>query len=122
MKHPRPAGRGNSSHPNNTGDSYEGSYGGRVRARDPETSWLVAPITPRALSDLQGAIAELLSATPMHDAALVRAYRDRGFPPRSPQRIGTARAELVTRGLVADTGTTALSDYGNASIVWRAVP
>ena len=41
---------------------------------------------------------------------------------RSPQRITTARAELVARGYVVNSGRTALSDYGNASIVWQVTP
>jgi hypothetical protein len=96
---------------------YQGLYGGRVRSDDPTTSWHVARIDDRALSALQATILDLLE-WPRTDDELIDAYLAGGHPPRTPNRIRTARAELVSLALVRDTGKTAPSRYGNPSTVW----
>lgn len=101
--------------------AYAGRYGGRVRTRDPRTSWDVAPIDDDELTALKRAILALLAERPRTDSALIIGYAAAGHPFRTPQRIRTARAELVRKARVRDSGRDAPSPYGNRSTVWEIV-
>lgn len=100
---------------------YAGGYGGRVRTRDPQASWDVAPIAAVELTALKRAILALLQERPRTDSALIIGYAAAGHPFRTPQRIRTARAELVREARVRDSGRDAPSPYGNRSTVWEVV-
>lgn len=103
------------------GRDYDGDYGGRVRSRDPETSWHVAPIRWDALTELQSAIIWLL-LTPATDDQLVSRYAAASLPSRTPQRIRTARSQLVAEGLVCAAPELGRSALGNRATRWQAVP
>lgn len=40
----------------------------------------------------------------------------------SPQRLRTARAELVDKGIVRDSGRRTVTEYGRDAVVWELVP
>lgn len=39
----------------------------------------------------------------------------------SPQRLRTARAELVEKGLIRDSGRVAPTEYGRDAVIWELV-
>lgn len=49
------------------------------------------------------------------------AYLKGEWPSKSPQRIRTARSDLVKVGLLVDSGQTRTSALGNKSVVWDLV-
>ena len=100
---------------------YTGTYGGRVRDRDPATSWHVAPILWDDLSELQSVILWLL-LTPATGDELVSRYAAAKHPSRTPQRIRTARAQLVAEGLVRAAPEPGRSALGNRATLWQSVP
>ncbi len=98
-----------------------------VRQTDPHTSRAAAPIAAPKLSTLMAGILELLRARgPLTGDQLVALYREYSaidperYPLRSPQRITTARGELVRLGRVRYTGADGVSDLGNAAQLWEA--
>jgi hypothetical protein len=105
-----------------THDSTE--YRGKVRARDPETSWeAAARQTPTKTAALRARIYEALSGRPMTDEELlISAGR---ITSTSPSGVRTRRHELVLAGFVSelrdDDGQTVKRDTlgGSPSIVWQ---
>lgn len=91
-----------------------------TRTRDPETSHdAAAGITAGEFTELQAHILELLTVEASTDDELYDRYRRAGFPPRSPQRVRTARSELDVAGKVFDSGVKKPSALGKyLSIVW----
>lgn len=66
----------------------------------------------------EAAVLALLRAHgPLVDDELCRAYAGSRYRQRSPQRIRTARAQLVRMGLVQAAGRW-LSDSGNPATLW----
>ncbi|MEO5920462.1 MAG: hypothetical protein ABIQ01_04890 [Pseudolysinimonas sp.] len=106
----------------------------RVRSNDPDTSWRAASNITRADNEtLKDAIYRiLLTRGPMTDDALAEAYLDdQSNPPRTPQRIRTARAEMARdRNLRTQRRITprvqlavglGTSDHGGDSQRWEAI-
>lgn len=87
----------------------------RARSGDPRTSQAAADIDPARLGKGQLAVLKALyenrdGLTDHELAALV------GRPQTS---AGKRRGELLDGGLVRDTGTTRLSPYAKACVVWQ---
>lgn len=105
-------------------------YAGKVRATDPDTSWLAASLQSRSKTEqLQDHLYEiLLTSGPMNDDALFHKYeklRDlqpRRFRDTTKTAVRTRRKELQRAGRVEDNKTKAPSDAGGPSTVWRAIP
>lgn len=87
-----------------------------LRGDVPMTS-LHAYDTARQGRSIAAAVFALLRARPSTDDELVLAYQDAGYPPRTPQRIRSTRAELVKSGHVHQVGRRA-SALGNPATVW----
>lgn len=100
-------------------------YRGRVRSRDPESSWLAAgQQTAGKVSVVKTVILDLLAAPGHTDEALYACYLEycdqhSNIPRVTPQSIRSRRAELVREGLVADSGRLGKSEHGNKSIIWE---
>ena len=91
----------------------------RARRNDPETSRDAALRIPRGLSDVHDDILRLLADRgPMTDDRLLRLYL-KGGGARSPQRITTARHELVQRGRVRWTGEWGTTQRGKRARLWE---
>ena len=98
----------------------------RTRTGDPETSLEAA----RSVTDLTGeqsAVRQVLKVLgPMTDTTLNDHYNNpEAFPllPRqSDSGLRARRSELVTRGLVRDTGRKVKLPSGRRAIVWEAKP
>lgn len=76
-----------------------------------------------ALNDgtTEAAVLDTLEARgQLTDEDLYRAYLNEEHRMRSPQRVRSARAQLVKLGLVEAAGR-GLSDAGNPSTIWQAV-
>lgn len=94
----------------------------RARRNDPETSRDAARRIPRGLSDVHDDILRLLADYgPMTDDRLLRLYVDGGGT-RSPQRVTTARHELVQRSRVRWTGRWGTTHRGSRARLWEAIP
>jgi hypothetical protein len=85
--------------------------------------------TEALLSDLKKSIRTIVESavnTTGHgltDDEIYADYRRRGYPPRSPQRVRTARAEITeTRYMVSPILTAepsqGTSELGNAATIW----
>ena len=87
----------------------------RARRSDPTTSHEAADT-----NDTDKSIGLVLSALkgfgPSADHELVQMLASSGF---TPQRLRTARAALVERGLVEESGIYRLTSHGRRAIVWR---
>jgi hypothetical protein len=100
----------------------------RARATDPETSHAAAAsIAPKRQRATQLAVLELLrKAGPLHDYALIARYDEarigHGWPPQTRSGLQTRRHELVTAGLVRDSGERILLETGRRAILWEATP
>lgn len=91
-----------------------------VRSNDPDTSWeAAASIAADALTDLQNWILTTLTAKAMTDGELVDACLHSGRR-ATPQRVRTARKELVIQGRVEWTGSYSLTQYQRRTQTWRA--
>jgi hypothetical protein len=94
----------------------------RARRSDPETSRDAARRIPRGLSDVHDDILRLLADHgPLTDDRLLRLYVDGGGT-RSPQRVTTARHELVQRARVRWTGGWGTTHRGSRARLWEAIP
>lgn len=100
-------------------------YAGRVRARDPETSWDAAARQDESKADLvEGVIATLLiTYGPLTDEELVdrfeaHAFMHTGVPRVTAQNIRTRRKALQLAGQVQDTGRRAPTRAGSTATVW----
>lgn len=93
----------------------------RARHTDPDTSHeAAASLSSDHIRASQNAVLVFLRRHgAMCDADLVARYD--GTPSQSPSGLRTRRKELLTRGLVADTGTQTLMPSGRWSTVWGAV-
>jgi len=91
----------------------------RARKTDPQTSHDAAESVTN-LTQTQATILRVLKR-PRTDAQLVEAYRKlKRAPLASESGIRSRRAELVEKGLVADSGDRALTPFNRRSIVWCA--
>jgi hypothetical protein len=89
----------------------------RARSTDPVTSHLAADSVDNVTAT-QAYILRCLKR-PRNDTQLIDAYRAYKTAPRASESgIRSRRAELVDRGLVADTGFRVLLNSGRYSIVW----
>jgi len=92
-----------------------------ARITDPQTSHDAAD-SVRNLTGTQKAIALLIESEPMTDEALVTAYNLLAgldlAPVASPSGIRSRRAELVTRGVIKDSGMRQKLASGRHAIVW----
>jgi len=88
----------------------------RARRTDPSVSHEAADtndvLRPRVW------VLETLSRMPLADHELVDQARDEGVR-YTPQRLRTARAELVRAGLVAESGIYRLTENNRRAIVWQ---
>lgn len=92
-----------------------------VRSRDPETSWDAGGIDEEKVSLVSNAILALLSEKPRTDEELFKAYTTRGYPLVTPQRIRSARSQLVRMQKVRSTDTYRPTVLGYKSTVWEAI-
>ena len=87
-----------------------------ARRGDPETSWEAADsVTPRTITATQTAILLLLREGPMTDEDIAARV---GKQFTSPSGLRTRRSELVSKGLVVDTGNRRKMESGRYSVVW----
>lgn len=95
-----------------------------ARRTDPGTSHQAAA-SVNNITETQRAIYYLLLASPSNDVDGLRVYRmgtDQGICPAvSESGYRSRRAELVTLGLVKDSGERIKLASGRNSIVWAAV-
>ena len=106
---------------------YELRYPTPARATDPETSHNAAPSTN---TQVHWGLTEVLRMYPhgLPDFKLESLYNQRSsthpkqYPQVTPQRLRTARHELVEAGRVEDTGKTELNARFRACTIWRYVP
>jgi len=89
-----------------------------ARSTDPETSHAAASsMTQEKLSNQRETVFETLRVRgPMTDVDLVEL-----LPLESPSGVRTRRRELVSAGLVEDTGGRETLPSGRKAIVWRVV-
>lgn len=100
-----------------------GLFDGPRRAPAPDTSERALRTAGQRRADLYDAILRLLRVGgPMTDDQLHDAYRGAGYPPRSPQNLRTARAELVDHGVIRDSGKRAPSALGHPARLWEVKP
>jgi hypothetical protein len=94
----------------------------RARSTDPGTSHAAArSISPTKIRESQAFVLGLLvHYGPMTDAGLL-GYAELSRPRVSPSGIRTRRSELVTQGLVGDTGRRVRLETGRHAIVWGAL-
>jgi len=91
----------------------------RARRSDPRTSHDAAE-SVKNVTATQAFVLRVLRK-PRTDTQLIEAYRSlKKAPLASESGIRSRRAELVDKGLVADTGQRALTPFGRQSTVWAA--
>jgi hypothetical protein len=92
-----------------------------ARRGDPETSHEAAA----SVTGLRESQAEVLGVIrrrgPMTDEEVLKVLSDRGERPWTPSGARTRRSELVTAGLVKDSGRRKRLPTGRRSILWEAV-
>jgi hypothetical protein len=92
-----------------------------ARRGDPETSHEAAA----SVTGLRDSQAEVLGVIrrrgPMTDEEVLKVLRDRGERPWTPSGARTRRSELVTAGMVRDSGRRKRLPTGRRSILWEAV-
>lgn len=99
-------------------------YDGKVRDRDPETSWDAAAINPADWSELQSEVVSILrDRGPLTDEAIYREYivrrRHNGAKPRREQRVRTARHELQLSDFVTQSKLPGKTASGRTATVWK---
>lgn len=116
------------AHRNIGGGILTVDYRGKVRDRDPETSWNAAGKQDSGKVDLVKGIIHLLlmHCGEMTDEQLVREYNTYcseypSFPRVTPQSVRTRRAALVREGRVINTNTRGRTALGNTATIWKAV-
>jgi hypothetical protein len=70
---------------------------------------------------VQAAITEILLEKPRTDEEIFKAYITRGYPLVTPQRVRSARSQLVRLHKVRTTDTYRPTVLGYKSTVWEAV-
>lgn len=91
-----------------------------ARREDPETSHeAAARLSEDALAESQRVVLACLYLGPRTDVGIADYARPSGY---SVSRLRTARAELVTKGLVRDSGRRAKLESGFKAVIWEAVP
>jgi hypothetical protein len=102
----------------------------QARVNDPVTSHDAAKKADRGTSRLQDCLMILFrtKVVGLTDDELIELYRVRSqpcdsdtWPVKSPQRIRSARADLVKAGKLKDSGQKRTSALGNPSVVWELV-
>ena len=89
----------------------------RARNTDPQTSHDAADMVDN-LTETQTHILRALKK-PRTDSQLIEAYRKlKRAPLASESGIRSRRAELVSKGLVVDTGERGVTPFNRRSIVW----
>ena len=93
-----------------------------ARTSDPWTSRAAAAsLASDKIRGAQSAVLRFLRRNgPMEDERLVKIYN--GDPPQSPSGLRTRRAELVKKGLIADSGKRIVTKSGRKAIVWQVAP
>lgn len=100
------------------------TYSGKVRARDPETSWSAAALqTDTRAEQIKAVIVDLLMVHgPLTDEQLVDRYDAAVFmrdaPAATPQNVRTRRKALELDGRVRSTGRRARTRSGSTATVW----
>lgn len=90
----------------------------RARRSDPITSHEAAA-SVRKITETHTRLLDLLERRgAMTDEEISAAWTGSGLPPASPSGLRSRRAELVDRGLIADSGMTRLTASGRRTIVW----
>jgi|TARA_B100002052_G_scaffold233018_1_gene216003 hypothetical protein len=78
---------------------------------------------PEVLGWVKTAVLRILRQCPRTDDEIIREYNARVphpyFPQVTPQRIRTARAQLVRDGLVVEAPMLGHSDLGNPAAIWE---
>lgn len=91
----------------------------RARRTDPPTSHEAA----RSVKDLRASQYAVLrcffECGPMHDEMLVARYTG---PPQTDSGLRTRRREIERLGLLQDSGKTATTRSGRATVVWQTTP
>lgn len=88
-----------------------------ARTTDPQTSHTAADSVDN-VTQTQAFILRVLKK-PRTDSQLIEAYRKlKRAPLASESGIRSRRAELVTKGLVVDSGNRGLTPFNRKSIVW----
>jgi hypothetical protein len=90
----------------------------RVRRGDPLTSHAAADTSRSVTQSRALVLAVLTHRGPLADHELVDCLRHEYM---TPQRVRTARHELVERGLVENTGATRKTATGRNAVVWAVV-
>lgn len=110
------------------GPRYYGTDRANARTTDPITSKeAAASIKSDAIRRSQEAVLGMLKRYgAMYDQQLVDRYLyystiDGDIPTQSESGIRTRRSELVSKGLVKDSGDKALLPSGRRTIIWKAV-
>ena len=89
-----------------------------ARHSDPETSHEAAK-SIRLVSQTQAGILQAL-LTPGTDVEIIERYRKLSHAPKaSDSGIRSRRAELVSRGIVKDSGRRAILESGRKAIIWE---
>jgi len=94
----------------------------RVRSHEAETSWVAATIQPGAAKSVRDSILHILATYgPLTDDEIYAQYRADGGM-RTPQRVRTAREELINpkegRRLIREHHHIGYSALGNAARQW----
>lgn len=102
-------------------------YHGKVRDRDPDSSWEAAGRqTDSRVGELKAVILTLFRQFgSMSDEALVDRYEahrwlNPGVPQVTPQSIRTRRHELTVAGTVFDTRMRGTTRTGSSCTIWAA--
>ena len=90
----------------------------RARATDPDTSHEAARSIGEMTEKRQAVLDTITAIGGGTDEDIVDAYRSSSAPQQTASGIRTRRAELVTMGLVRDTGQRTVRASGRSAIVW----
>lgn len=90
----------------------------RARATDPDTSHDASRSIGEMTQKRQAVLDIVTAIGGGTDEDIVDAYRSSSAPQQTASGIRTRRAELVTMGLVRDTGRRTVRASGRSAIVW----